>query len=55
MTVETELLQAPDRNRQVRFAGHARLSCSDWGMTAFLPLVCDEVRISFQFAATASP
>lgn len=55
VTVETELVQAPDGNGQVRFAGQTRLSRSDWGMTAFLPLVGDEVRISFQLTATASP
>ncbi len=55
VTVETKLLQAPDGNGQVRFSGHTRLSRSDWGMTAFLPLVGNEVRISLQLTATASP
>lgn len=55
VTIDTQLEQAPDGDGPVRFAGTTRLARSEWGMTAFLPLVGDEVRISFQLTAVPIP
>lgn len=55
LAIDTELDRAPEAEGPVRFTGAARLARSDWGMTAFLPLVGDEVRISFQLTAVPSP
>jgi polyisoprenoid-binding protein YceI len=55
LTIDTRLDQAPEADEPIRFSGATRLARSDWGMTAFLPLVGDEVRISFQLTAVPSP
>lgn len=55
LTIETRLVQAPSGDGPLEFTGNTRLSRSDWGMTAFLPLVGDEVTIKFQLTAVPKP
>jgi polyisoprenoid-binding protein YceI len=55
LTIETQLVQAPTADGVIEFTGRTRLSRSDWGMTAFLPLVGDEVQIRFQLTAALIP
>ncbi|HEX2528392.1 MAG TPA: YceI family protein [Geminicoccus sp.] len=55
LAIDTELLEKTTDDGALRFSGHARLARSDWGMTAFLPMVGDDVQISFQLTAVPSP
>lgn len=55
VTIETRLAEPPAPEGPIRFSGTARLSRSDWGMTAFLPLVDDEIEIAFQLTAVPIP
>ena len=55
LTIDTELVQAGVGDGPVTFSGTTRLARSDWGMTSFLPLVGDDVRIEFQLTASPSP
>ena len=55
LAIDTGLVDATSPGDPLQFSGRAKLSRSDWGMTAFLPLVGDEVQISFQLTAMPSP